>query len=131
METASQIRKWAENLTGREQLAAQDFAEALETIPITLAVNAGMSPIDAMTEMRAKHAGVGKWIGVDTKEGKVKDMYKENVLEPLSVKEQIIKSATEAACMILRIDDVIAAGKSRGPGGPPPGAGGTGGGEFD
>ena len=131
METASQISKWAENLTGREQLAAQEFAGALETIPITLAVNAGLSPIDAMTELRAKHAGGGKWYGVEAKEGKVKDMYKENVLEPLSVKEQIIKSATEAACMILRIDDVIAAGKSKGPGGPPPGAGGMGGGEFD
>ena len=102
-------------LTGREQLAAQEFAEALETIPIALAVNAGLSPIDAMTELRAKNAGGGKWYGVEAKEGKVKDMYKENVLEPLSVKEQIIKSATEAACMILRIDDVIAAGKSRAP----------------
>jgi thermosome len=129
METASQIRKWAESVTGREQLAAQEFAEALETIPIALAVNAGLSPIDAMTELRAKNAGGGKWYGVEAKEGKVKDMYKENVLEPLSVKEQIIKSATEAACMILRIDDVIAAGKSRAPPGPPPGAGG--GGEFD
>jgi thermosome len=129
METASQIRKWAENLTGREQLAAQEFAEALETIPIALAVNAGLSPIDTMTELRAKHASGGKWYGVEAKEGKVKDMYKENVLEPLSVKEQIIKSATEAACMILRIDDVISSGKSKGPSGPPPGAGG--GGEFD
>ncbi len=129
METASQIRKWAENVTGREQLAAQEFAEALETIPIALAVNAGLSPIDAMTELRAKNAGGGKWYGVEAKEGKVKDMYKENVLEPLSVKEQIIKSATEAACMILRIDDVIAAGKSKAPPGTPPGAGG--GGEFD
>ncbi len=129
METASQLRNWAENLTGREQLAAQAFAEALEALPTALVVNAGMSPIDAMTDLRAKHAGGVKWYGVQAKEGKVKDMYKENVLEPLSVKEQIIKSATEAACMILRIDDVIAAGKSRGPSGPPPGAGA--GGEFD
>jgi archaeal chaperonin len=129
METASQVRKWAENLTGREALAAQEFAEALETIPIALAVNAGLSPIDTMTELRAKHASGGKWYGVEAKEGKVKDMYKENVLEPLSVKEQMIKSAAAAACMILRIDDVISAGKSKGPSGPPPGAGG--GGEFD
>ena len=84
-----------------------------------------------MTELRAKHAEGGKWFGVEAKEGKVKDMYKENVLEPLSVKEQIVKSATEAACMILRIDDVIAAGKSKGPSGPPGGAGGMGGGEGD
>ena len=68
-----------------------------------------------MTELRAKHGEGGSRYGVEAKEGKVKDMYKENVIEPLSVKEQIVKSATEAACMILRIDDVIAAGKSRGP----------------
>ncbi len=131
LETASQILKWTESLTGREQLAGREFAEALETIPTTLAVNAGMSPIDTMTELRAKHAEGGKWFGVDTMEGKVKDMYVENVFEPLSVKEQIIKSATEAACMILRIDDVIAAGKTKSSAGPPGGAGGMGGGEGE
>ena len=132
-EVAAQVMKWTEKLNGREQLAAQKFADALETIPICLATNAGLDPIDTMTELRAKHAEGGKWFGVEAKEGKVKDMYKENVLEPLSVKEQIVKSATEAACMILRIDDVIAAGKSKGPSGPPGGAGGMGGGdgEFD
>jgi len=114
-EVAAQVMKWTDKLNGREQLAAQKFAEALETIPICLATNAGLDPIDTMTELRAKHAAGNKWFGVEAKEGKVKDMYKENVLEPLSVKEQIIKSATEAASMILRIDDVIAAGKSRGP----------------
>lgn len=130
-EVAAQVMKWTEKLNGREQLAAQKFADALETIPICLATNAGLDPIDTMTEIRAKHAAGGKWFGVEAKEGKVKDMYKENVLEPLSVKEQIVKSATEAACMILRIDDVIAAGKSRGPSGPPPGGMGGGEGEFD
>jgi thermosome len=131
-EVAAQVMKWTDKLNGREQLAAQKFAEALETIPICLATNAGLDPIDTMTELRAKHAAGYKWFGVEAKEGKVKDMYKENVLEPLSVKEQIIKSATEAASMILRIDDVIAAGKSRGPSGPPPGGmGGGGEGEFD
>jgi len=134
-ETAGQILKWTEKLNGREQLAAQKFAEALETIPICLATNAGLDPIDTMTELRAKHAdgGNGKWFGVEAKSGKVKDMYKENIFEPLSVKEQIVKSATEAACMILRIDDVIAAGKSRMPSGPPGGGGGggMGGGEGD
>jgi archaeal chaperonin len=130
-EVAMQIMKWTEKLNGREQLAAQKFADALETIPICLATNAGLDPIDTMTEVRSKHAEGGLWFGVEAKEGKVKDMYKENVLEPLSVKEQIVKSATEAACMILRIDDVIAAGKSRGPSGPPGGAGGMGGGEGE
>ncbi|HUI01291.1 MAG TPA: thermosome subunit beta [Nitrososphaerales archaeon] len=131
-EVASLVMKWTEKLNGREQLAAQKFADALETIPICLATNAGLDPIDTMTELRAKHAAGGKWFGVEAKEGKVKDMYKENVLEPLSVKEQIVKSATEAASMILRIDDVIAAGKSKGPAGPPGGgAGGMGGGEGE
>jgi len=130
-EVAMQVMKWTEKLNGREQLAAQKFADALETIPICLATNAGLDPIDTMTEIRSKHAEGGKWFGVEAKEGRVKDMYKENVLEPLSVKEQIVKSATEAACMILRIDDVIAAGKSKGPSGPPGGAGGMGGGEGE
>jgi chaperonin GroEL (HSP60 family) len=132
---AGEILKWTETLSGREQLAAQKFAEALETIPIALATNAGLDPIDTMVEIRSKHAEGGKWFGVEAKEGKVKDMYKEQVIEPLAVKEQIIRSATEAACMILRIDDVIASGKSRGPGGAPGGGmggmGGMGGGEFD
>src|SRR5271170_522671 len=89
-EVAAQVMKWTEKLNGREQLAAQKFAEALETIPICLATNAGLDPIDTMTELRAKHADGYKWFGVEAKEGKVKDMYKENVIEPLSVKEQII-----------------------------------------
>lgn len=130
-EVATRIMKWTEKLTGREQLAAQKFADALETIPICLATNAGLDPIDTMTELRAKHAEGGVWFGVEAKAGKVKDMFKESVIEPLSVKEQIIKSATEAASMILRIDDVIAAGKSKGPAGPPGGAGGMGGGEGE
>ena len=134
-EMAGEILKWTDKLSGREQLAAQKFAEALETIPVALATNAGLDPIDTMVEIRAKHAEGGKWFGVEAKESKVKDMYKEQVIEPLAVKEQIIRSATEAACMILRIDDVIASGKSRAPS-PPPGGGMGGGmggmgGDFD
>ncbi len=135
-EAAARVLKWAEKLSGREQLAAQKFAEALEVIPLTLASNAGMDPIDAQVELRARHAEGGTWYGVEARDAKVKDMYKEQVFEPLAVKEQIIKSATEAASMILRIDDVIAAGKSKIPpappgGGPGGGMGGMGGGEFD
>jgi thermosome len=133
-EAAYQVLKWAEKLSGREQLAAQKFAEALESIPIALAENAGMDPIDAQVEFRAKHADGGKWFGIDGATGKIRDMYQREVFEPLAVKEQMIKSATEAASMLLRIDDVIAAGKMKG--GPPPGGpGGMGGegagGEFD
>jgi archaeal chaperonin len=131
LETAMQIRKWTTKLTGREQLAAEEFAGALETMPIALAVNAGLSPIDTMAELRARHAGGGKWYGVEAREGKVKDMYEEGVFEPLSVKEQVVKSATEAACMILRIDDVIAATKTKAPSGPPGAGGGMGAGEGE
>ena len=132
-EAAYQVMQWAEKLSGREQLAAQKFAEALESVPIALAENAGIDPIDAQVEFRAKHAEDGKWFGIDAISGKVRDMYQKEIFEPLAVKEQIIKSATEAASMILRIDDVIAAGKSKGPAGPPGGAGGMGegGGDFD
>ena len=135
-EAASQVLKWADKLSGREQLAAQKFAEALESIPIALALNAGMDPIDAQVEFRAKHATEnGKWFGIEAADGKVKDMYQRQVFEPLAVKVQIVRSATEAASMILRIDDVIAAGKSRAPAGPPGGGaggmGGEGGGDFD
>ncbi len=133
-EAAYQVMKWAEKLSGREQLAAQKFAEALESVPIALALNAGMDPIDAQVDFRAKHAEGGTWFGVEAADGKVKDMFQRQVFEPLAVKVQIIKSATEAASMILRIDDVIAAGKTKAPAGPPGGAGGMGGdggGDFD
>ena len=136
-EAASQVLKWADRLSGREQLAAQKFAEALEAVPIALALNAGMDPIDAQVEFRAKHATEnGKWFGIEAADGKVKDMYQRQVFEPLAVKVQIIRSATEAASMILRIDDVIAAGKTKAPAGPPGGGGaggmgGEGGGDFD
>jgi archaeal chaperonin len=133
-EAAYRVLKWSEKLSGREQLAAQKFAEALESIPLALAVNAGMDPIDAQVEFRAKHATEsGKWFGIEAADAKVKDMFQRQVFEPLAVKLQVIRSATEAASMILRIDDVIAAGKSKAPSGPPGGGGmgGEGGGDFD
>ena len=116
---ASKLREWTNTLIGREQLAAEKFAEALEVIPLTLAENAGMDPIDAATDLRAKQSKGAKWMGIDARSAKITDMSKMDIFEPLSVKEQIIKSATEAASMILRIDDVIASSKS--PGGMPPG----------
>jgi archaeal chaperonin len=120
---ATHIRNWSSGLEGREQLAVIKFAEALETIPISLATNAGMDPIDTMAELRAKQNKGMKWTGINVKSTNVLDMYKQNVLEPVVIKEQIIKSATEAACMLLRIDDVIASSKSKGgpPGGGMPG----------
>src|SRR5918992_321458 len=127
---AGKIREWANNLEGRAQLAVHKFAEALDSIPLALSENAGMDPIDTMTDLRAKQGKRGKWIGVDVKNAKITDMSKLDIVEPVSVKEQIVKSATEAASMILRIDDVIASSKSAGGppgGGMPPGAGGMGG----
>ncbi len=124
---ANELKEWSNKLSGRDQLAVKQFAEALETIPLTLAGNAGMDPIDTMTELRAKQSKGNKWTGVDVKNTKVADMYKIDVIEPAVVKEQIMKSAAEAANMILRIDDVIASSKPRMPSGPPGGAGGMGG----
>ena len=125
---ANELRQWSSSQEGRAQLAVQKFADALDSIPLNLAENAGMDPIDTMTELRAKQSKGQKWTGVDARNTQVADMYKQNVLEPLAVKQQIIKSATEVASMLLRIDDVIAASKSRMPAGPPGGGmGGMGG----
>ena len=117
---ANELRQWSGHMEGRAQFAVQKFADALDTIPLSLAVNAGMDPIDTMTTLRAKQSKGSKWTGIDVINTVVTDMYKLNVIEPLVVKQQIIKSATEAANMLLRIDDVIASSKSAG-GGMPPG----------
>jgi len=127
LEVSRMLRKYAETLPGREQLAVKGFAEALEAIPMTLTENAGLDPIDILSELRAGHEKGEKWAGIEVNHGKVEDMAEAGVFEPLAVKKQIIRSATEASTMILKIDDVIAAGKTKGPpmppGGMPPGAG--------
>jgi len=105
---AKQIRDFAVKVGGREQLAIRGFAEAVEAIPSTLAQNAGLDPVDIMIELRTKHQEIeNKWYGVSARDGKVADMLRERVIEPLRVKQQVIKSATEVACMILRIDNVV------------------------
>ena len=124
MEVSGRLREWAEGLSGRVQLAALDFAEALEVIPTALAENAGLDPIDIIVELRSSHEKGEKWTGVDVFNGEVRDMVKLDVYEPLAVKEQIVKSATEVASMILRIDDVIASSKMAPPTGPAGGMGG-------
>jgi chaperonin GroEL (HSP60 family) len=121
---ANDLRGWSSNLEGRAQLAVQKFADALDSIPLALAENAGMDPIDTMAELREKQNKGAKSTGVDVTNTKVTDMFKQNVLEPLVLKEQIIKSATEVASMLLKIDDVIAGSKSKMPPGPPGGGGG-------
>ncbi len=131
LEVSRILKKYAETLPGREQLAVRRFAEAMETVPVTLTENAGLDPIDILSELRARHEKGEIWAGIEVHSGKVQDMSQAGVFEPLAVKKQIIKSATEAASMILKIDDVIASGKMKTPpmptGGPPGGPGGMGG----
>jgi chaperonin GroEL (HSP60 family) len=109
-EMARQLRNYAVKVGGREQLAIEAYAEAVETIPMMLAENSGLDPIDIMVSLRAEHEhNQSAYYGVDVFTGKIKNMLDLNVVEPLRVKQQVIKSATEAANMILKIDDLIAA----------------------
>ncbi len=110
-EIAKRLRKAAEKYSGREQLAIRAFAEALEVIPRALAENAGLDPIDVLVQLRSEHEKGNIYAGINIFNGKVEDAFELKVVEPLKVKTQAIKSAAEAAEMILRIDDVIAAGK--------------------
>nr|AAZ32099.1 archaeal thermosome [uncultured euryarchaeote Alv-FOS5] len=128
---AMRLREYAKTVGGREQLAIEAFANALEIIPTTLAESAGMDPIDTLVELRAKQEKEkNPHLGIDVFKGKIVDMEKDNVLEPMRVKKQAIASASEAAEMILRIDDIIAATskKSSGGGNEMGGMGGMGGG---
>jgi thermosome len=126
-EVAAKLFDWAQTLSGREQLAVQKFAEAVEVIPLALAENAGMDPIDTLVELRARHSKGEKNVGVNALEGKVEDATNFRVYEPMAVKEEILSAATEAATMILRIDDVIASSKTKTPPPSPGGPGGAGG----
>jgi archaeal chaperonin len=119
-EVARRLREHAQKLSGKEQLAVIAFGEALETLPIALAENAGLDPIDILVQLRVAHEKGQLWAGVDVNESKVADLKEAGIIEPLGVKVQVIKSASEAAGMILKIDDVIAAAKSSpgGQGGP-------------
>lgn len=109
---ALKLRDWAKSLSGREQLAVEKFADAMESIPIALARNAGMNPIDSITQLRSKQNNGERFTDVDVINGVITNFEKLGVVEPLKVKEQIIKSATETANMILRIDNVIAVSRS-------------------
>ncbi len=124
VELAMRLREYSSTLKGREQLAVAKFAEALEIIPRTLAENAGLDPINMLVEMRSQHEKGNKTAGLNVFSGKVVDMWKEGVVEPLRVKTQAISSGTEAATMILRIDDVLSSKSTPGGGMPPGGMGG-------
>jgi thermosome len=124
IETAIQLRKYAQTLGGREQLAVEVFADSLDIVPKTLAENAGLDQIEVLMKLRASHQAGNKFAGHDLDTGEVVDnMMSIGVVEPTIVKIQAIKSSTEAASMILRIDDVIAGAKSAMPPGMPPGGG--------
>ncbi len=113
MALASAIRKEAPKYPGREQLAMLAFADSLEMIPRTLAENAGLEPVEILTELRTRHEKGEHGYGVEVISGKVQDMFNAGIIEPIRVKEQVLKSAFEASAMILRIDDVIAASRRK------------------
>ena len=121
VEIAMRLREYAASVGGREQIAIDAFASAMEIIPTTLAENAGLDPIDILIEMRKQHSNGKKAAGLNPFTGKVEDMAKLNVIEPYRIGKQAINSATDAAVMILRIDDVIAARGMAMPSGPPGG----------
>jgi chaperonin GroEL (HSP60 family) len=127
IELALKLRDYAASVGGREQLAIQAFADAVEVVPRALAENAGLDPIDMLVALRSAHERGEKNAGLDVFKGEPTDMVKAGVIEPLRVKTQAISSGTESATMILRIDDVIASSKAQMPaggGGMPPGGGG-------
>ncbi|QPV65067.1 TCP-1/cpn60 chaperonin family protein [Halosimplex litoreum] len=137
---ALELRDFADSVGGREQLAVEAFADAIDVVPRTLAENAGLDPIDSLVDLRSQHDSGNHQVGLDAYSGDTVDMVEDGVVEPLRVKTQAVESATEAAVMILRIDDVIAAGDLKGggtdtgdddaggPGGPGGAPGGMGGG---
>ena len=120
------LRDYAPSIGGREQMAIEAFANAIEIVPKTLSENAGLDPIDMMLAIRSEHKKGNKYAGINVLGGKVDDMLKNKVIEPLRVSLQEIEASSEAATMILRIDDVIASkgGGGGAPGGMPPGMGG-------
>ncbi|MFB6470553.1 MAG: thermosome subunit alpha [Vulcanisaeta sp. AZ3] len=124
IEIAKRVREWGRKLPGKEQLAVLKFAEALEQIPTILALTAGLDPVDAIAELRKRHDAGEVDAGVDVLNGRVDNMTKLNIVDPFLVKVQTIRSATEAAIMVLRIDDIVAAAQTK-----TGGAGGSKGGE--
>ena len=130
IELSKKLREFSKTLGGREQLAVEEFASSLEFIPVTLAENAGLDPIDTLTELKAAHES-DKSAGINIFTGKVEDVLRVGIIEPLKIKSQAINSASEVAMMILRIDDVLSSGKGGAVpappmGGMPPGMGGMG-----
>ena len=114
IELAKRLREFSHGLSGREQLAVEEFASALEFIPTTLAENAGLDPIEVLTELKSKHDSGERNAGINLFTNKVENVLQSKIIEPLKIKTQAISSATDVATMILRIDDVIASSGSKG-----------------
>jgi len=114
-ELAKKLREFGQTLSGREQLAVEEFASALEYIPTTLAENAGLDPIDVLTELKSRHDAGERNFGINLFNNQIENVLDARIIEPLKIKIQAISSASEVAIMILRIDDVIASsGKEQG-----------------
>lgn len=107
MEVSTQLRKWARSVGGVQSICIEGFAEALEAVPYTLAENAGLSPIDIVTQLRASHVKGEKYAGINVKKACISDMHEEAVVQPLLVSVSIIKMATETVRLILKIDDIV------------------------
>jgi chaperonin GroEL (HSP60 family) len=123
VELARQLRKEL-TVKGREQLAVEQFADAIECIPKILAENAGMDPIDVITELKSRHENNEPHAGLNLFDNKIEDTMARGIIEPLKIKTQAIKSASEVAIMLLRIDDVVASSNKSQPSQMPPGMGG-------
>lgn len=121
IELAKELRTFSTTLIGREQLAVQSFADAVEVVPKTLAENSGLDSIDMLTELKMRHQQGEKWAGLNVFTAQVEDSWQKGIIEPLTIKTQAVKSASEVAEMILRIDDIIAGGKQPEPQMPPQG----------
>ena len=126
IELSKRLKKFSQGIRGREQLAINTFAEAFEVIPRTLAENAGLDPIEVLTELKARHEEMKSTYGLDVSTnvsivGEIADTIKKGIIEPLEIKIQATRSASEVAVMILRIDDVIASSKGGSPAMPPGG----------
>jgi len=117
IELARKLMEFSQGLSGREQLAVEEFASSLEFIPTTLAENAGIDPIDTITELKSRHDSGERNAGINLFTNKIENVLEARIIEPLKIKSQAINSASEVAIMILRIDDVIAANaKNKSPG---------------
>ena len=114
MELSKRLREFSNSLPGREQLAVREFADALEFIPLTLSENAGLDPIDILTELKARHDNNEVHAGINIFTNKVEDAFAQGIIEPVRIKQQAISSACEVAVMILRIDDVLASKSAKG-----------------